>query len=342
MNAKRAAALLTVLSAALVPLSVLLLQQREAPEQTPGGESGASVSSGPSAPLRRSGTFWAPVPAAKPMAGPGADSGPALVPLTLECTEDGRCGECRDSSECPSGQGCVLNPERRRLVCLPGNCKTADDCSEGEVCLAHNSATGASVRRCAEAGILPEGAECPDPTGPPETRCALGLVCVLERCGQPCDPKTKHPCTASETCVTMVGEGSGCYATCSTDDDCARGKVCRGGGRLSQCVEQLGPDCPALQCLPPSRCEGSFGAGQVSYECVTPCDPFSQKSQCSNGFVCGASGTQSRCYQRCTSAANDCPPGRLCVPVMEDRSQYGCVSSLRIRPVLTPAHPNRP
>jgi len=336
---KRAAALLVVISAALVPGSVVLLKKRTERAQELLAETAPGNSHGPSAPLRPSGTFRGPLAAAKRAAHAAGDSGPALVPLMLECTEDGKCGDCRDASECPAGEGCVLDREHGRMRCLPANCKTADNCAEGQVCLAHHSATGASIRRCAEAGTLPEGAECLDPMGPPEMRCALGLLCVLERCGRECDPKTKHPCTAGEVCITMEDEGSGCYATCSTDGDCAPGKVCRGGGQPSRCVEQLGPDCSALHCSPPSRCEGTFATGQVAYECVTDCNPLRQEPQCPDGFVCGASGTQSRCYQRCTSAANDCPPGRVCFAVMEDRSQYGCVSSLRIRHVLTPSHP---
>jgi hypothetical protein len=265
-------------------------------------------------------------------------AGRPLVPLWVQCTEDGKCGDCRTAADCMPGQGCLLDYEARKFLCLASNCKAPEECAEGQVCLSHTSATGPAIRRCAEAGLLQEGAECIDPTAPPEGRCTLGLVCVLGRCGRQCDARTKQPCTGKENCITMEGEGSGCFPGCSNDGDCDSGKSCRRNGPVPQCVQVLGPECPELQCSPPFKCEGSVADGLATYECVTSCNPLLPEGHCPEGFICGADGTRSRCYQRCTSpAVNDCPSGRGCFAAVEDGSQFGCVSSARIRPILAPA-----
>jgi hypothetical protein len=262
-------------------------------------------------------------------------SGKQLVPLLLECSEDGKCGDCRKAADCAEGQGCILDYTARKFVCLNSDCKTDDDCAEAQVCLRYSASTGPTIRRCAEAGILPEGAACIDPTAPPEGRCALGLVCVLTRCGRQCNAKA--PCSGKERCITSVqDEWGGCFPSCSSDADCEVGKVCLRQGVVPACVQLLGPKCDPAQCLPPSRCEASIRAGVAASECVTPCNPLSQDSTCPDGFVCGA--LASRCYQRCTSpAVNDCPTGRSCASVVEDGPQYGCISSTWIHRILV--HP---
>jgi hypothetical protein len=271
----------------------------------------------------------------QPPAPASASSRQPLVPLTLDCTENGKCGDCRTAADCAPGQGCLLDYTVRKLLCLNSDCKTDDDCAEGQVCLPHFSPTGPTIRRCAEVGFLPEGATCIDPTAPPEARCALGLVCVLGRCGRECDPKTKTPCTDREYCIIMQSYGSGCFPFCSIDSDCDGGLVCR----QKACVRVIGLECDALRCLPPSRCEGSVAFGVASYECVTSCNPLLADAGCPEGFLCGALGTRSRCYQRCTSSNdNACPSGQVCGPVVEDGTEEGCVSSARIHRVLVPAH----
>lgn len=296
------------------------------PPTMPGSTSVPSRDAGPAAVgavlgLRRA------VPAGRP-----------LVPLWIECTEDGKCGDCRTERDCDAGEGCLLDYEARKWVCRASDCKADEDCAERQVCLAHASSTGPTIRRCAEAGLLEEGGECIDPTGPPEGRCALGLVCVLGRCGRQCNAKTKQPCSGKENCIVMEGQGSGCFPGCATDGDCGPGLVCRRNGAVPACVRLVGPDCGELQCQAPSTCEGSVYNGIATYDCVTDCNPLSPPPQCPDGYVCGAYGTRSRCYLRCTSsAANDCPEGRSCAPVMEDHSEYGCVNAARVSRILAPA-----
>jgi hypothetical protein len=283
------------------------------------------------------------VPHALKPSGEAARVGRPLVPLTVQCTLDWKCGDCRTAADCPTGQGCMLDYEARKFLCLSSNCKTEQECAEGQVCLSHASATGPTIRRCAEAGLLQEGAECIDPGAPPEGRCALGMVCVLDRCGRQCDARSKQPCTGKGSCITMEGIGSGCFPSCSNDSDCDFGKACRRNGSVAECVQVFGPQCSELHCKLPFKCEGNVGDGLATYECVTSCNPLFPDAQCPEGFVCGAEDTRSRCYQRCTSpAVNDCPSGRGCVAVVEDGSQFGCVSSVRIRPILAPAETGGP
>jgi hypothetical protein len=252
------------------------------------------------------------------------------IPL-VECGADGKCGECTTDSECPRGKGCVYVRARRGWRCLPSSCQTEADCAEGQRCLvANDTRAGPPIRRCLEAGALQEGEECVDPRTV-ETACALGLDCISGHCRLECDPKVPHPCAAGAKCVATFS-GSGCVPSCASDGDCAGGQVCRPYGSYRQCVVQVRPDCAALACTPPATCETAYGPGKMAYECVTGCDPLGPGAPCAEGFVCGAYGTRSRCYQRCHRFAevNECPSGQSCSPVMEDKSEYGCINSVQI------------
>ncbi len=326
--------------AAVAALAVVFHKQHQA-VQTPEGETPGGLPQAMglerTSPSAKSATLRgaaAPVRPGEPPAHASTSSGQQLVPLTLECSEDRKCGDCRTAADCAPGQACILDYTARKFLCLNSDCKTDDDCAEGQVCLPHFSPTDPTIRRCAEAGLLSEGAAC-IPVAPPEGRCALGLVCVLGRCGRQCDPKTKAPCADEEHCLIMPDYGSGCFPFCSSDSDCDGGLVCR----KQACVRLVGSDCDALRCLPPSRCEGGVAFGVASYECVTGCNPLSADAGCPEGFLCGAQGTRSRCYQRCTSPDdNDCPPGRSCISVVEDGTQYGCIPSTWIHRILVPAN----
>jgi hypothetical protein len=332
-----------VLALAAGAALALVLHNQDQGAEAPGGTEppGLPQPLGASPLAKSAPALQEPTQAASPpklTAQPLASPAQTLVPLTLECTEDGKCGDCRTAAGCAPGQGCVLDYTARKFFCLNSDCKTDDDCAEGQVCLRYSSAKGSSIRRCAEAGILAEGADCSDSTAPPEGRCALGLVCVLTRCGRQCNPKPNAPCSGKERCITVQGEGAGCFPSCSNNADCEGGKVCLGHGLpVPTCVQLLGPDCDTSRCLPPSTCEASIGNGAATSECVKPCNPSLADPTCPDGFVCGTLGARSRCYQRCTSSANDCPPGRSCVPVGEDGTQFGCISSTWIRHILV--HP---
>jgi hypothetical protein len=156
--------------------------------------------------------------AAPPAAAPqtNADAG---VPPT-KCTTDVQCG----------GQGRICEG----MVCVAG-CRDERGCVSGQTCKNKLcvAGTGNGTGACST-----------------DTQCALGRICTGMSCVPGC--RVLEDCPLGDTCISGQclfdpDQGSG-GETCTTNAQCALGKVCTLGECSPGCSSDL--DCPGVQqCL---------------------------------------------------------------------------------------------
>ena len=147
-----------------------------------------------------------------------------------------------------------------------------------------------NVRRCVDAGTVPEGAPCLDAEfADCSLSCAPGLVCWSARCRAAC--RGDADC-GSGACVKVNGADHACVASCRTDADC----------------RHSAPSCVGLQAGSPKVCI-TQAAGQ------SECRPDDETS-CKPGQRCDVSLVRETLLSRCRAACDDgapCGAGALCV-----------------------------
>ena len=130
-------------------------------------------------------------------------------------TSDCATGKCFETPIAPFCAGVQMQPHN---VCASDACKTAKDCSAGELC-APAGVLGFKVARCMPASCVYDS-DCTDSAG---GRCA----------------PVQNPCCGSTMGLLCVYPGA-----CRSSADCASGSYCAQDGKRSKCVPGA-PACPA-------------------------------------------------------------------------------------------------
>nr|BDT38322.1 hypothetical protein MFMH1_79910 [Myxococcus sp. MH1] len=259
----------------------------------------------------------------EPSSTPGADSllGPdQQAEDAAPATESRRCA---NSSDCPTGQGCVFEPRDSIMSCQSSNCARDEDCAQEEVCrLASNVSSGAPIHRCMSSGTRKEGEACHHLSSDLSQMCDRGLRCVQGKCGRPCELNTLGSCPSGQRCVATPG-GPGCMPSCR-EGQCPQGQECLELDAAPACFTRIGRNCLDTGCAEGDVCEVDARLEVAIFECRKSCSPFKAHS-CPPGSVCGA-GSQGRsvCYQACDFGEQLCPQGQECYTVTEDLKTFGC------------------
>ncbi len=260
---------------------------------------------------------------------------------------------CTSDEECPAGSVCDFSDlDGTQRSCRAG-CHLDSQCAEGEIC---------AILMCANCPDCPCYGQCQQKDGcQSDVECPAGMVCATEwgRCEPHCLPgcrsdqdcRPDQGCAPPPPCVGCGCDHGTCYdlqAGCSSNSECAAGKVCAyedvmgctGERRcVSGCLEDgdcgadetcqlafCGPCCPGdcvpkvaechgdAECGPGEICEGCGPTGPRS--CMTGCR---DNSDCGQGqiceqVVCGTCPCPAQCVARpagCTSDA-ECGPGKVC------------------------------
>lgn len=239
------------------------------------------------------------------------------------------CLRCVNETDCPSGQGCGFQLENGKFqsYCMPSNCKTDTDCSDGLVCRRANSDKAAvEVLRCVKPGGLSEGERCFQFSSDPKTSCAPGLVCPLLQCARPCSATDQ--CRAGERCVRGA-----CTKHCDQDSDCGASWACVRSQEFNFCRKLLGhqPNCdePGSECDPGQACLKAASGQAVVFSCNQCC---SATQPCGAGFVCGAAyqmgnGCPSACFKACTQNS-ECGQNEACSFADREGGQRACVPTV--------------
>jgi hypothetical protein len=152
----------------------------------------------------------------------------------MNCTFDGgsyRCGDCTTTSDCPAGQGCVINYGKGLFECVPIECEEDAHCFPGDVCrIAAGGPPGPVIRRCLLAGQRAEGETCSRLPATPMEACQEGLLCVNHLCGRPCIPGAPEGCPEGLECLES-SSGSACLPDCRKTG-CSAERRCAQRGQL--------------------------------------------------------------------------------------------------------------
>ena len=163
-------------------------------------------------------------------------------------------------------------------------CASDADCADGNYC------EGAACAPKKAAGVA-----CTEDRSCTSAHCADGVCCdkacagACESCAQTgktgtCSPAPDGPTPAGHpTCTPYLCKVGACGAACTTDAECSKGNVCK-GGKCEADVAKCSPD--KLSSTPPG--------GGAPKSC--------------NGYLCKPNGD---CAIACTSSS-DCAPGFLC------------------------------
>lgn len=251
-----------------------------------------------------------------------------LPASAMHCGFEGglmRCGKCRTDSDCPAGQGCVINREARRFECMDSECEEDIHCFPGFVCRAVTTGAGGPViRRCTPEGLRREGEPCSSGYVSRESACREGLRCIHMRCAAPCRLEDPASCPSGYTC-TDHDDGPGCVPDC-------RQLGCPGEQRCIhvrdsryQCLERVVGTCHETPCAEGERCVTWMSRNRGAFWCARDCTPLLPES-CPADHVCGrASPTTSACFRQCDPRERDaCGEGWHCTTVSEDLTLWGC------------------
>ena len=177
---------------------------------------------------------------------------------------------CVDDAGCPKGTVCESCNGSKSCVF---GCRTADDCSSGEICDAVVCDSCPCPAACAPAGDKPCQADGDCPKGKVCESNGVAMICVA-------GCHTTSQCEANQICDQPDCDGlpcpgsCSCVATCASDSDCPHGTVCEKLPLGTDCGKECG-----TACVPGCRTNGDCGNGQVCSSVV--CDTCPCPSQCS-------------------------------------------------------------
>lgn len=270
---------------------------------------------------------------------PGREGGQELVRLLdgtvgprpaslMDCTFDGgfSCGSCRNSSDCPEGQGCIMDYKKGLFECRPSECEEDSHCFPGSVCrVVAGGPPGPSIRACVLTGQRTEGAPCSRLPPTSADACQEGLLCLEKVCARPCALGASGACPAGHVCQDSP-DGPGCIPDCrklgcSSDQTCVQVRQ-----DIFQCVRLVMDECDeGRPCPSGQNCLVDWRMGRGGRFCASPCESW-RSGSCPEGFVCGRGGpTLSSCYRACNPQdLSTCPAGWLCKTVTEDMQKWGC------------------
>jgi hypothetical protein len=248
----------------------------------------------------------------------------------MACSSDGgtfRCGACTTDSDCPAGQGCIINYGKGAFECAASECEDDSGCFPGSVCrVAAGGAPGPVIRRCLLAGARLAGESCSRWPATREEACEEGLLCINHRCGPPCKPGEPGTCPEGHTCEESPS-GAACVSDCR-EQGCPTGKQCASlNGGVHQCLDLVVDECSDEKpCAQGENCIVRGRIGRAGRFCAAACDSWKTDS-CSGEQVCGMGGpTGSACYAKCDPQdLSTCPHGWLCTTVTEDLQTWGCL-----------------
>lgn len=248
----------------------------------------------------------------------------------MDCAFDGgafSCGQCTTDSDCPSGQGCIIDYDRGTFTCAASECEDDSHCFPGSVCrVAAGGAPGPVIRRCLLSGVRIEGEPCSRLPASRDEACEEGLLCINHHCGTPCAPGKPESCPEGYTCEESPS-GAACLPDCRkqgcpTDTQCAS----LNDGAF-QCLNLVVDECSDTKpCADGAQCIVRGRGARAGRFCAAACDSWRTDS-CSGNQVCGIGGpTGSSCYAKCDpQELNACPQGWLCTTVTEDLQTWGCL-----------------
>ncbi len=211
------------------------------------------------------------------------------------------CVACLQNSDCPAGNVCS------HQACVPG-CTATQGCANGQQC---DVARGACVL-CVNDGHC--GASAPR-CDPGSHTCVACLPGVTDNCtaGNYCrtDNVCERGCKTGADCPSGVCLADHSCHSCTSDTQCAAGKVCQGGACVAACNPNnpcgQGQDCCGNRCIDDQNdplncgaCGNVCGAGQAC--CQGQCKGLDTANDCG---TCGNScGTGKGCCQGACEATN--------------------------------------
>ena len=228
--------------------------------------------------------------------------------LCVEINDDGEgacflpCDDLGSPSNCAVGRYCRGFDGVAEPICVPSECNTHSDCTDG-TCLQMDNSYGL----CVEAGPLSQGQTCTNSDG--AERCQEGLYCDAPQgstgqCQQVCDPWTSNSCGFNGAC---------------------RNYWMRSGLCTDQIASHVygGQAYPFDECTPAGNwCDDAvmcfeFTDGNFCLKYCRPgqfdCPPFGiEQSVCDPYIIVPGSDTLGLCMPPCSTNA-DCGTGAQCI-----------------------------
>ncbi len=186
--------------------------------------------------------------------------------------------EARVSLGTPCAESAACSAD---LACTAGRCRSgctdARDCESTLACVLDAHGVGACEvvedESCGTGCVEPlvcVGERCVQPCDEPQD-CAAGQVCAAGICARassaPCDPLTGSGCEAGRRCEVQLDGSLVCAAvtvraeqmralgeTCSVTDACEAGLTCQGERCVRWCLRDAASGEPQSSCGPGSRC----------------------------------------------------------------------------------------
>ncbi len=260
------------------------------------------------------------------------------------------CGTCSSDGECEStstgpGPGYLC----QNHTCVPGNCRSTSDASNGPTCTASKLlCSGMSCTPCAN------DTDCSSASAYGSGHICLGNQCIPGTChgttgtagctnGQICDLANTHtcgPCASDSECAAAANYGPGYYCQnnqcvqghCRTGTDCGGGKLCDASLQCQvcntndQCVADYGPNhvcisnaCVSGTCATSADCTGSNQlCDSATHTCVACQNDLSCKQDTAYGpmHVClkDSHSQNGKCVAGdCHDTSAECTmPGQVC------------------------------
>ena len=242
---------------------------------------------------------------------------PAATPICDPTSST--CVRCLQDAQCPLGQVCA------NKACVPG-CSASHGCPGGQQC---DLASGQCVQ-CLNDAQCPTGAPRCDPAS---HTCKACLPGATDNCpvGEYCraDFVCERGCKRGSDCPSGVCLGDHSCQACTTDAQCAAGKVCNNGTCVNGCSAQNpcggGKQCCAQHCVDYQTdvnncgaCGNVCGAGQGC--CAGQCRPLNTQQNCGacgtaciTGQACCSGSCQSiTTPAQCGACGITCAPGQFC------------------------------
>jgi hypothetical protein len=226
--------------------------------------------------------------------------------------------DCLHSSDCEPPLGCLTDARRRDQYCIDSQCRTDEECPEGQACQSLVTHGGPLVRFCVPVGVRRAGERCVEVSENKEGACGPGLVCRGEDgwCTRPCRKDDAASCPEGFFCADATPEPV-CLPTCVTRG-CPEGQQCiQYQQGASACASVYGSNCQQSPCIEGRECDVDYSTelpDTVWMECVERCGE--EFPPCSVGLICD--GWQ--CKPPCDPQGPDvCAKGYRCKQRRPDR-----------------------
>lgn len=253
----------------------------------------------------------------------GADSGRRSISPILDTEERTRRVTyrryCSLSSDCEPPLGCLSDSRLMTHYCTDSQCRTDEECPEGQLCQSlATTGGGPLVRLCIPIGVRQEGEHCIQVPHRKEVACGPGLLCSGEDgwCARPCSKDNAASCPEGFFCADVAPQPV-CLPTCETRG-CPEGQQCiHYKEQSSACAQVYGPHCQQTPCPDSRECDvGDVPQlpGKVWTECVELCGEG--RPPCSEGLVCAGWHCMPPCDPR---GPNTCAEGYRCKQRKPDR-----------------------